>query len=164
MQVNVAKDGAWEELRSSLPNPKECVYVCIGTQKVLSDSLGPVVGSLLQERMTEPIFVYGLEESNINALNLLASYNLIKLMHSNKKIVVIDSAVGDVNEVGSVQTFEGSLIPGAATNKNLPHIGDYSIMGVISLRGLKDFYVTTCDRLELVKKLAETIVRAIVGQ
>ena len=47
------------------------VYMCIGTEKVFSDSLGPRVGSLLNERMTKPLFVYGMNDRNITAENLL---------------------------------------------------------------------------------------------
>ena len=162
MKVDVIhREDAATILQRNMPPSNECVYMCIGTENILSDSLGPRVGSLLQQNMAKPMFVYGLCQSNINALNLLGAYSLIKVIHPDKKIVVIDAAVGSAEEVGTVQVLEGSLVPGAATNKNLPYVGDFSILGIVSMRGVKDFYVTNHDRQALVEKMAQVIATAI---
>ncbi|MDD4832651.1 MAG: DUF1256 domain-containing protein, partial [Clostridia bacterium] len=109
------------------------------------------------------IFVYGYMGNNINALNLLKAYRVIKLLHPDKKVVVIDAAVGETTEIGSVQILEGGTTPGAATNKNLPNIGDYSILGIIGIKGLKDFYVTSYDREKLLEHMSKIIAEAITA-
>lgn len=53
-------------------------------------------------------------------------------------------------------------MPGAATNKNLPQVGDVSILGVVSKRGCQDFYSSHSDRVMLVEKMAETIADSII--
>ncbi len=162
MQVSILNKQAESLISKDLPKAQESVYLCIGTDKVVSDSLGPRVGTILQNKMKKPIFVYGIEQNNIDALNLCSAHNLIRLLHPNKRIVVIDAAVGNIDEVGSIQTYKGSLVPGAATNKNLPNVGDYSILGVVSLRGLQDFYVTTADRTKLINDMANVIANAVL--
>lgn len=164
MQINIlSKENAAQTISQYLPPPSECVYMCIGTEHILSDSLGPRVGMMLMEQTKKPLFVYGYTGSNINAVNLLTAYQLIKLIHPDKKVVVIDAAVGDTTEVGSVQILEGGMLPGAATNKNLPNIGDYSILGIVAMKGLKDFYITSFDREKLLEVMSKAIADAITA-
>lgn len=148
-----------DEMRSKIKNP---VYMCIGTEKVFADSLGPRVGTLINEKMTEPVFVYGIRSSNITAENLLYSYRFIKAMHPNNQIVVIDAAVGAYEQIGKVQLCEGGIIPGAATNKNLPCVGDISIVGIVADKGLSDFYTLNSEKDRLVGSVANYIAKAIL--
>lgn len=138
------------------------VYMCIGTEKVFSDSLGPRVGTILNEQMTEPAFVYGLRDQNITAENLLYSYNFIKSLHPRSPIVVIDAAVGSLDQIGKIQLCDGGIIPGAATNKNLPVVGDVGIVGIVAEKGMGDFYTLNSAKDRLVGKVAQFIAEAIL--
>lgn len=138
------------------------VYMCIGTEKVFSDSLGPRVGALLNARMRHPAFVYGMTDRNITAENLLSSYNFIKAMHPGSQIVVVDAGVGATEQLGSVQLTEGGIVPGAATNKNLPSVGDIGIVGIVAERGMSDFYTLNSSKDRLVGAVASFIVDAIL--
>ena len=46
------------------------VALCIGTDRVIGDALGPVVGELLVSAFNAPFFVYGTLASPVTALNL----------------------------------------------------------------------------------------------
>ena len=138
------------------------VYMCIGTEKVFSDSLGPRVGTLLNDNLQIPSFVYGLRDQNITAENLLYSYNFIKALHPNSKIVVIDAAVGSFDQIGKVQICEGGIAPGAATNKNLPSVGDVGIIGIVAEKGMNDFYSLNSSKDKLVGSVAKFIADAIL--
>lgn len=162
LSINVNRKSAAEKLAESLPNLKEVVYMCIGCDKVLADSLGPRVGMLLQQNMKSPVFVYGLANSNINAVNLIKAHELIKTLHANRKIVVIDAAVGEESQLGTITFSPTPLRPGSATNKNLPFVGDYSIMGIVACNGLNDFYSTAYDRQLLIEEMANVISKAIL--
>ena len=154
------------EIRNKTQNTRP-IYMCIGTEKVFSDSLGPRVGTLLNEYMTEPAFVYGMCEQNITAENLLYSYNFIKSLHPNSPIVVVDAAVGTDDQIGKIQLCDDGIVPGAATNKNLPIVGDVGIVGIVAEKGMGDFYTlnSTKDRLvgEVAKFIAEAILLATVS-
>lgn len=155
------KERLSEAIRKEISN-EQTVYMCIGTEKVFSDSLGPRVGSLLNENLGEPAFVYGLRNQNITAENLLYSYNFIKALHPNSKIVVIDAAVGTVDQIGKVQICNGGIAPGAATNKNLPSVGDVGIVGIVAEKGMNDFYSLNSSKDRLVGSVAQFIAEAIL--
>ena len=138
------------------------VYMCIGTDKVFADSLGPRVGSMLNEQMARPTFVYGMVTDNITAENLAVCHNLIKRLHPDSQLVVIDAAVGTEDQIGNVQISDGGIIPGAATNKNLPLVGDVGIVGIVAERGMADFYTLNGSKERLVNRVAKFIVEAIV--
>ena len=150
-----------EELKSKTKN-SQTVYMCIGTEKVFSDSLGPRVGSLLNENMLFPAFVYGLCEQNITAENLLYSYNFIKALHPDSTIVVIDAAVGTTDQIGKIQLCDGGILPGAATNKNLPSVGDVGIIGIVAEKGMSDFYTLNSSKDRLVGQIAQFIADVIL--
>ncbi len=139
------------------------VFMCIGTEKVFSDSLGPRVGTLLNRDMKTPSFVYGLCEQNITAENLLYCYNFIKAMHPDSQIVVVDAAVGSTEQIGKIQISEGGIYPGAATNKNLPSVGDIGIVGIVAEKGMNDFYTLNTEKDKLVARVAQFISDAIVA-
>ena len=140
----------------------QTVYMCIGTEKVFSDSLGPRVGSLINQKMRSPAFVYGLCEQNITAENLLYSYNFIKALHPQSKIVVIDAAVGSPEQIGKIQISDGGIMPGAATNKNLPSVGDVGIVGIVADKSMNDFYTLNSAKDRLVGQIAQFIADAIL--
>ena len=141
----------------------QTVYMCIGTEKVFSDSLGPRVGTLLNENMISPAFVYGLSEQNITAENLLYSYNFIKALHPNSTIVVVDAAVGAGDQIGKIQLCDGGIAPGAATNKNLPVVGDIGIVGIVAEKGMSDFYTLNSSKDKLVGQVAKFIADVILS-
>ena len=138
------------------------VYMCIGTEKVFSDSLGPRVGTLLNDNLERASFVYGLCDQNITAENLLYSYNFIKALHPRSKIVVVDAAVGTIDQIGKIQLCSGGISPGAATNKNLPSVGDVGIIGIVAEKGMGDFYSLNSSKDRLVASVAKFIADAIV--
>lgn len=141
---------------------EKCVFLCIGASGVVSDSLGPKVGSILNESQTRPLVVYGDGGGNVNAVNVSLAEKFVRAMHPDKKIVVVDAAVGDSTEVGCVVVKQGGVCPGAATDKKLPQVGDVSVLGVVSMRGAENFYRSHADRVSLVDKMAQTIAEAIM--
>ncbi len=148
-----------KELQARVTNP---VFVCIGTEKVFSDSLGPRVGTLLNSRMRKPRFVYGLCQNNITAENLARCHDFIKKMHPDGQLVVVDAAVGSSEQIGRIQISDGGIVPGAATNKNLPQIGDVSIVGIVADKGMRDFYTLSSSKEKLVNEVAQFIVNSIM--
>lgn len=141
---------------------EDFVFLCIGSSEVVSDSLGPQVGSLLTSNSQVGVVIYGTNDVNVNASNLSDALDFVGTMHPDKKIFIIDAAVGDASEVGCVQLVDGGIVPGAATDRNLPKVGDLSLIGVVSMRGAKNFYASHFDRVTLVKKMAEVVAGAVV--
>ena len=133
------------------------VILCIGSDKVTGDALGPVVGHILTRELNVPSFVYGSLSRPVNALNLLETMSFIKCRHKNKKILIIDSSVGKKEDVGKITIKQDGIYPGAASGKNLPKIGDISITATVCSQS----NALGCVSLGFIFKLARQIASAV---
>lgn len=140
---------------------REIVFVCIGTDRSTGDSLGPLVGTLLEEETVSPFFVYGTLENPIHAINLKEQIDKIHKIHSNPFIIAIDACLGRLKSVGFIQIANGPIKPGAGVNKDLPEVGDINITGIVNVSGFMEFFVLQNTRLNLVLKMAKTIATSI---
>ncbi|UQD53708.1 spore protease YyaC [Bacillus methanolicus] len=151
------------ELLSLIPviSSRPIVFVCIGTDRSTGDSLGPLVGTLLEEKAIAPFHVYGTLEDPIHAVNLEDKLMEIKEKHVHPFIIGIDACLGRLKSVGVIQIGEGPVIPGAGVNKELPPVGDIHITGIVNVSGFMEFFVLQNTRLNLVLKMAKTIADGI---
>ena len=143
---------------SLLYNTDKPVIICVGSDLVVGDSLGPIIGTKLVERLNGRAFVYGTLQSPITALEVSILQKEIKKMHPYSKILVIDAAVGCEEEVGFVKISGVGIKPGLGVNKDLPLIGDVSIIGVVNSKNNALNFTT---RFSLVYALARDIVNGI---
>lgn len=135
LSVDVNDENCFERLKihlEGLLRGQKAVILCVGSEKVGGDMLGPLVGSKLLDKLGGNAIVYGVLDGNITASNLIFAVNLIKTLHEDRLLVVIDAALGGQGEVGTIQVYGHGLRPGSATNKNLPCVGDISIIGVVN--------------------------------
>lgn len=152
------------ELVSNLPVnsiERPVVFVCIGTDRSTGDSLGPLVGTLLEEKRLKTFHVYGTLENPIHAVNLVERLEEIKANHFNPIIIAIDACLGRLKSVGYIQLAEGPVKPGAGVNKELPSVGDFHITGIVNVSGFMEFFVLQNTRLNLVLKMAKVIANGI---
>ena len=110
------------------------VVICIGTDKISGDSLGPLVGSLLRERYALPCPVYGVEGKTVNGLNLPDYRRFLETHHAGCTVIAVDAAVGEESEVGTIKVRTGGIKAGGALGRDDP-IGDVGILGVVGARG-----------------------------
>ena len=110
---------------------KKPVILCIGTTKVIGDSLGPKVGDRLVKEYNINAYVYGRTESPVNGINYLTYVAHIKKHHKNSLIIAVDACLGVSKDVGRIKLVMSGLQAGAALNKNLDRIGDIGILGVV---------------------------------
>lgn len=152
------------ELVSLLPVrivKRPIVFVCIGTDRSTGDSLGPLIGTLLEEKEISPFYIYGTLEDPIHAVNLEDKLKEIKAKHFNPLIIGIDACLGRLKSVGAIQICEGPVKPGAGVKKDLPAVGDYHITGIVNVSGFMEFFVLQNTRLNLVLKMAKVIANGI---
>lgn len=152
------------ELISLLPVgivKRPVVLVCIGTDRSTGDSLGPLIGTLLEEKKVSPFYVYGTLEDPIHAVNLDEKLKEIKAKHINPIIIGIDACLGRLKSVGVIQVGEGPVKPGAGVKKELPEVGNYHITGIVNVSGFMEFFVLQNTRLNLVLKMAKVIANGI---
>ena len=117
---------------TSLYKTQMPVIVCVGTDLVTGDSFGPLVGTLIKNKLQGKSFIYGTLDSPITAKEVGVLYNNLKKLHPLSKVLVIDAAVGVEEDVGTVKIKGEGVKPGLGYNKDLPLIGDVSIIGIVS--------------------------------
>ena len=142
------------------------IFVCIGTDRNIGDALGPIVGSLLQNRI--PNKVYGTVENPVHALNVDKVGEAIKEKHKGITVVAIDACIGIPGVTkGSIKLRNAPIQPGKGANKKLNEVGDYSIIGIVYEKLSGDTNKIVHDRLsntrlDFISKMANVIVESIV--
>ncbi len=150
-----------EIIQSSGCQNEDVIFLCIGSDRSVGDSLGPLVGTMLKEHLV-PYRVYGTLENPVHAFNLKDTLKEIKKQFKKPLIFSVDACLGDQNQVGYVYLKDGPLVPGKALKKVLPEVGDYHITGMVNyIDPLPTMQFLNDTRLYTVMNLAKTIVNII---
>lgn len=139
---------------------EEIVFLCIGTDMMLVDTLGPLTGEMLVNNCKE-LDVYGTLKEPVHACNFENIVAEIKNNYRNPLIVAVDAAVGKREEVGEIVIKNVPLRPGAATGKKLPEVGDISIIGIVNINDNPNKMLAYYTRLYIVYKMATIISNGI---
>jgi len=138
-------------------NDREKITVlCIGTDRVLYDAYGPIIGYILKNVYNldkkEHIEVIGDIKSPVHALNLK---EVVKDLNTEDSLIIaVDAALTDNKENHmNITIREGSIKPGSVFNKELPHVGEIGVKGII----YKDYVFDTGGHMRLgnIIKMAE---------
>lgn len=139
----------------------DSLIVCIGTDRCIGDCLGPLVGTYLQET-NFPLPVYGTVSNPIHALNLQDNLNKIKYLHPNANIIGIDACLGENNCIGELQIRDYPIHPGKGVGKNLPEVGNISIIGIVDTNSSNEIFTNRNIRFNLVMNMAKIIKNALI--
>ena len=150
------KEGISDSLKKCNKNLKKPIFICIGSDLVLGDSLGPLVGTFLKRKRVSS-YVYGTLNYPITAKEIEYAKKYLKQMHPESITIAIDAAVGSAEDIGLIRVLNKGLKPGLGVEKNLSVIGDISIVGIVSEKSLKNYSLFNLTRLNLVYKMAEKI-------
>ena len=143
-------------------NWSELVFLCIGTDRVTGDCLGPFVGQKLSSYSGTVFSVSGTLFQPVHALNLTDIYQHIQTHHPNALIIAIDASLGEKKHLGYVTIANGALHPGAAIHKQLPSVGHIHITGIVNVSGVLEQLTLQTTRLSTVIFLADKIVQGIL--
>lgn len=138
------------------------VFLCIGTDRIIGDSLGPMVGSMLERESCGQIPVFGTLQKPVHAMNLHQISEQIKKKHPDRMVIAVDASLGHYKEIGSVYVRSGALRPGAGVSKNLPAAGDISITGIAAPDSQQPYLSLQTARLSTIAAMAETICACIL--
>lgn len=99
------------------------LFLCIGNSSIVGDSLGPLVGSFLQEYKKE--FFYEVKHNQIINIDILGTMkepigykkiNNISISPKYDQIYIIDSALGNEKNIGKVLINNNKLCAGEGVN------------------------------------------------
>lgn len=140
---------------------KTLIFLCIGTDRSTGDSLGPIVGSRLNNILPSSAKVFGTLPNPIHAVNLKDNLIYIKKNIARPYIVAIDASLGKNKDVGNINIREEPLKPGTGVNKSLPEVGHCHITGTVNIGGFMEFMVLQNTRLNTVIKLSHIISKGV---
>lgn len=136
------------------------VIICVGTDAAIGDTLGPLVGTKLKE-LDLSTYVYGHLGKTVTAGEIAGIKNFIKKVHPLSKTLVVDAAVGREEDVGKIKVSSNGIYPGLGANKNLPFLGDGSIIGIVSKHSKNNEAFMNLTRFSPIYEMAETIANGI---
>lgn len=138
------------------------VIICVGSDLSVGDSLGPVTGTKLKEKLKGlNVYVYGTLSKPITAHEIKYTNDFIKATHPDNPVIAIDAAVGVAGDIGLIKIAKRSLKPGSGANKKLAKLGDVSIMGIVAEKSLFNYSLFSSTRLNIVYKMAEIIAEGV---
>jgi putative sporulation protein YyaC len=145
-------------LRELTKSKKKILFACIGTDRATGDCLGPLVGTNLKPLGYS---VLGTLEAPLHAQNLIEELDKVSDLFEPDLVIAIDACLGKTEDIGKITLANSPLIPGAALHKDLPTVGDISIMGNVNVGGALELQVLHGTRLHTVIKLATDITHLI---
>lgn len=137
------------------------VVLCVGSDKVVGDMLGVIVGERLRRLNLKNIHIYGDIDEPITQHNIKQVYARIKEEHAHCKIIVVDSRLGDEGEVGHVTLGRGGVLAGGQFGEGVK-VGDYNMLGVVCPRGICALSFLSSVKVAIIKKMSDIIIEAFV--
>lgn len=162
-KINYKKENCIQILNEVFKNiiNENTVIICIGTDRSIGDSLGPLVGTMLKNSDLK-LPVYGTLSKPIHALNIYESLETIRDKHPKSNFLAIDACLGAKNNIGNIHVKEGPILPGKGVGKKLPEIGNYSIVGIVDQIDEHNKFSFNNIRLNFIVELAEIISLSII--
>lgn len=162
-KVNYKKDSVVQVLSDTLKDiiDENTVIVCIGTDRAIGDSLGPLVGTMLKNSNYK-YPVYGTLDKPIHALNIYESLQSIKKKHPKGNFLAIDACLGSKSNIGNLQIRKGPILPGKGVGKKLPEIGNYSIVGIVDKVDENNKFSFNNIRLSFILEMSEIIALSLI--
>lgn len=139
------------------------VILCIGSDLSVGDSLGPLCGTMLSERTSADIFVYGTLKKTVTAKEIKYMNEFLKDTHPKSPIIAVDAAVGSAGDIGLIKVTGNGIKPGAGANKKLGKVGDIGILGIVAEKSIFNYSLLNLTRLNLIWSMADIIAQALSG-
>ena len=151
---------------------EKILFICIGNSKIIGDSLGPLVGYIILKKkkqiekntkievlgtITSPL-VYSKIETAIEQIN----------KNEYSKIIIIDSALGNKNNIGEVSINTSNINVGKSINKGRLITGDIIIKGIVAQnyhnveKNKEALNKVTLEEIESISKKVLKIIYSII--
>ncbi len=161
----LATQGICLSLKKILPlQSQPPVILCIGSDLSVGDSLGPVAGTKLREKLQGlNCHVYGTLSKPITAHEVKYMNEFLRSTHPENPVIAIDAAVGLAGDIGLIKLAKKGIKPGSGANKRLAKVGDVSIMGIVAEHSAFNYSLFSATRLNVVYKMAEIIAEGVAS-
>lgn len=156
-----------KELKKNLKAKNNIVFLCVGSNRVVGDCFGPMVGTKIKKlNQKKNITVIGNMEEPLCANNIKSK---ICKIDKNSYIVVIDSALSE-HEAEGIYVSSKKMDLGSGINKKILKIGDISIKGcvgkkkVIEKENICELYKVYKSKIEQLSNIVSRGILEILGE
>lgn len=154
---NEARQKIINELKNLIPQNKQITIVCIGTPKIVGDSVGPLIGTMLKEGNINAN-VLGDLENPVTALNI---NDVVNSIDTNSFVIGIDACIG--SNVKQIKISNSPIEPASSLGKDLSLVGDISIKVIVTDDDLLDIVLSLLKvNMSLVYKSAKIISESLL--
>lgn len=151
------------QLLSYLPTPTVPVlFLCIGSDRLTGDSLGPLIGHGLSLCRLPDLPIVGTLQHPVHAENLQVTLEQIRQTYPSHLVIAIDAALDKDTTVGQIFLHDYPLFPGAGVHKTLPAAGQISITGVVAPLAPHAINQLSEIHLSLVMRMADCIIEGLL--
>ena len=109
------------------------VILCVGSNKIAGDSIGPIVGKKLGRLLNQKdnIVILGNLKTTLNFKNAKKVWQNIITTYQNPFIITVDSALGKKEFVNSIITNAGDIQIGSALGRSACYPSHINIKGIV---------------------------------
>ncbi|OXM83668.1 spore protease YyaC [Paenibacillus rigui] len=151
-----------QSIRDTGAGVRELLFLCIGTDRSTGDSLGPLVGTMLEEAGYD--CVVGTLRRPLDASNMRERLLAEVVPHrASRKIIAIDACLGQASSICSYQVSNQPMEPGKSLGKQLPAVGDFSIAGIVNVDEGQKYAILQSTSLYRVMNMAGEIAAAVTS-
>lgn len=145
---------------------KQMMVLCIGTEKVIGDSLGPMTGEKLsQMNLPRPILVKGSLKHPIHYLNFQDEWEKINRKYAPLFTLVVDSSLYREPYIGKTILTKGKTTLGDTIHKKKYCVGNCTLKGVVGQdfkNPIQNMQVLEHVSQQLIQEMSNQIVQMIV--
>lgn len=109
------------------------VILCVGTNKLIGDSIGPIVGQKLTRLLNdkENVKIYGNTRETLNLQNARHILEKIPYIYQAPFIITIDAALGPKEMIESIFITTGKIKIGEALGHSIGYYSNINIKGIV---------------------------------
>lgn len=142
------------------------IFLCIGTDRIIGDAFGPLVGYKLNYlfKNEDNVEIIGNLENKICLHNIEKIVQDIKNTYEIPFVISIDAAFSNKMNIGEIVVSKNSINVGSGLNRKNIYVGDMSIKGVVSknLNNPKyNFKSLQNAPLNLIMNMADSVAQGI---
>ncbi len=109
------------------------VILCVGTNKLIGDSVGPIVGQKLTRLLNdkENIKIYGNTRQTLNLKNAKQILGEINKQYTKPFIITIDAALGTKEMIQTILISNGKIKIGEALGHEIEYFSHINIKAIV---------------------------------
>lgn len=112
-------------------NYSNIVFLCVGTNKIIGDAIGPIIGDNLKKLENKFMRVYGTTNNTLNFSNAQSIIKKVYIEHKKPFLITIDAALSNKEKKGKIFIGNGLIKIGNALEKNISFYSDITIKCVV---------------------------------